>query len=140
MIIRLDDKAVKGLSLKEAVEIMRGNPGSPILLSIIRNGETKPLAIQVTRDIINVVSVKGQAIEDDMAYVRIPQFQTDTGKELQKIIKTLHKSVSPLKGLILDLRNNPGGVLDASVKIADLFLESAKLQLALALSSIPRAD
>ena len=127
LIIRLDDISVKGLSLKEAVDKMRGKPGSTITLLLIRKGEIKPLKIKVTRDIINVQSVKTRMLDKNYAYIRISQFQNDTGDELIKNLNDL-KHKHKIAGVLLDLRNNPGGVLDASVQIADVFLDKDKLK------------
>jgi len=126
LIIRLDEKPVKGMSLGDAVKIMRGKPGDDILLTIIREGEQKPLKIAVTRAIIKVVSVKNRMLEPGFAYVRIASFQSHTGKNLRKAITTLKKENKdkPLKGLVLDLRNNPGGLLNAAVAVSDTFLTS----------------
>lgn len=125
LIIRLDETPVKGLSLKDAVDLMRGERGSKITLTIIRKGETKPLKIDVTRDIIHVKSVKSKILEQEYGYIRISQFQTKTGEDLiDSITKLQAKTNSKLKGIILDLRNNPGGILEASVKVSDAFLDN----------------
>lgn len=129
LIIRLDTTLVKGLNLKQAVDLMRGERGSDILLTIIRKGATKPLSIKVTRDIIKVKSVKAKLLENHYAYLRVAQFQSKSAEDLSNAIEKLKKeSNNQLKGAILDLRNNPGGVLEASVKISDLFLDKDKLQ------------
>lgn len=129
IIVRLNDTPVKGLSLREAIEMMRGEKGTSINLTIIRPGENKPLKIAVTRDTINVRSVRSEMLEDNFGYVRVSQFQSNSGEEFIQAIQTLKKtSGSHLKGLIIDLRNNPGGVLDASVQIADAFLDRDKLK------------
>ncbi len=127
LIIRLDDVSVKGLTLKEAVEKMRGKPGTTLTLMLIRKGEIKPLRIKVTRDLINVQSVKTHMLDKNYAYIRISQFQNDTGDELIKNVRSL-KDKNKIHGVILDLRNNPGGVLDASVQIANVFLDKDKLK------------
>lgn len=127
LIIRLDDVSVKGLTLKEAVEKMRGKPGTTLTLMLIRKGEMKPLRIKVTRDLINVQSVKTHMLDKNYAYIRISQFQNDTGDELIKNVRSL-KDKNKIHGVILDLRNNPGGVLDASVQIANVFLDKDKLK------------
>jgi len=123
LIIKLDEHPVKGKSLAEAVKIMRGKPGSKITLTIVRDGVDKPIVMVLTRAIIKVKSVKEQLLKDGMGYVRISQFQLRTGEDLIKSIKTLEKeNKKPLNGLVLDLRNNPGGVLRAAVQVSDAFL------------------
>ncbi|MEQ1529196.1 MAG: S41 family peptidase [Methylococcales bacterium] len=126
LIIRLDDKPVKGMTLTDAVKLMRGKPGSNILLTIVREGEETPLKINLTRDIIKVKSVKSRLLEKNYGYVRISSFQSGTGEGLKEAITQLKKenTGSNLKGLVLDLRNNPGGVLNAAVEVSDAFLKS----------------
>lgn len=124
LIIRLDDKPVKGLSLGEAVKLMRGDPGSDIVLTIVRKGEKAPLKITITRDIIRVKSVKSRMLEDGFGYVRVTQFQSNSGENLVNAIEKLQEeSDNKLYGLVLDLRNNPGGVLNAAVSISDAFIK-----------------
>jgi carboxyl-terminal processing protease len=108
LIIRLDDRQVKGLSLSEAVEIMRGPPGSEIVLTVMREGVEKPLRIIVVRDIIKVRSVRSRLLEEGLAYLRVSHFQSPTTNDMLKEIATL-KEQGDIKGLVLDLRNNPGG-------------------------------
>ena len=126
MVIRLDEKPVKGMTLSDAVKIMRGKPGTDILLTIIREGEPKPLKLTITRAVIKVVSVKNRILEPGYGYVRIASFQTRTGANLQEAISELKKQSenNELKGLVLDLRNNPGGLLNAAVSVSDSFLSS----------------
>ncbi|MGB0867017.1 MAG: S41 family peptidase [Granulosicoccaceae bacterium] len=125
LIIRLDDTPVKGLSLSDAVKIMRGKPGDPLLLTIVREGTDAPLKIEVVRDIIQVSSVRERMLEDGFGYVRISTFQTKTTRALESSVKKLVKANEgkDLQGLVLDLRNNPGGVLTAAVGVSDAFLE-----------------
>ena len=124
LITRIDDKSVKGMSLDESVKLMRGKPGTEIVLTISREGEEKPLTITIERDVIKVASVKNKVLENDIAYIRISQFQARTTEDLLKAIKKLRKKLDgEIKGLILDLRNNPGGVLNAAVSVSDAFLE-----------------
>lgn len=124
MIIRLDEKPVKGMSLDDAVKIMRGKPGTDISLTISRKGVDKPLQIEITRAVIRVQSVKNRMLEPGFGYVRISQFQERTGSDLNKAISKLKKEFKGnLKGLVLDLRNNPGGLLDAAVSVSDTFLD-----------------
>ncbi len=125
LIIRLDSTPVKGLSLKDAVDIMRGKPGTDILLTVIREGEEKPLKFTLTRAIIKVKSVKSRSLEKGYAYLRITQFQSHTPENLIDAIGELKReNDGQLKGVVLDLRNNPGGVLSAAVSVSDAFLES----------------
>ncbi len=125
LVIRLDDSPVKGMNLSDAVKVMRGRPGTDIVLTIVRDGEDAPLKITVTRDVIKVRSVKSRLLDDGFGYVRITQFQTRTGDNLRDAItKLTEESKSELKGLVLDLRNNPGGVLSAAVSVSDAFLKS----------------
>ena len=124
IIVRLDKKPVKGMTLGDAVKIMRGAPGTDILLTVLREGEEAPLKITITRAIIKVKSVKNRMLEEDFGYVRISSFQSPTGEGLTKAIAELKKeNKGKLKGLVLDLRNNPGGVLNAAVEVSDAFLE-----------------
>lgn len=124
LIVRLDDTPVKGLTLSEAVKIMRGKPGSDIVLTIVREGLDKPLKITIKRDIIRVKSVKSRMLDEDFGYLRITSFQSKTGESLYQQIKKLNKETEQgLQGLVLDLRNNPGGVLSAAVDVSDAFLQ-----------------
>nr|VFJ87440.1 MAG: carboxyl-terminal processing protease [Candidatus Kentron sp. LFY]VFJ96452.1 MAG: carboxyl-terminal processing protease [Candidatus Kentron sp. LFY] len=124
LIIRLDDKPVNGMKLNEAVKTMRGKPDTKITLTILRDGEQKPLKITITRDIIQVKSVKSKTLEPGFGYLRITQFQSKTGKSLHTALSKLkEQNQNSLKGLILDLRDNPGGVLNAAIEVADAFLK-----------------
>lgn len=124
LIIKLDQKTVKGMTLDDAVKLMRGKPGTSIDLTVVREGETKPLVIKVVRAKIRVKSVKQRTLAPGFGYVRISQFQERTGHDLRAAITKLKKeNHNKLKGLVLDLRNNPGGLLDAAVAVSDTFLE-----------------
>ncbi len=124
VIIRLDSTPVKGMSLGDAVKKMRGKPGTDISLTVVREGREKPFKIIITRSVIKVKSVKSEILEKGYGYIRITQFQAKTGKALLSAAKKLiKKSKGKLKGLVIDLRNNPGGVLSASVAVSDAFLE-----------------
>ncbi len=123
LIIRLNDTPVKGMTLNEAVKVMRGKPGTDITLTIVREGEQKPLQITITRDIIRVRSVKSRILDEGFGYVRVSHFQSNTNGFVREAVSKLREESSgKLKGLVLDLRNNPGGVLNAAVEISDAFL------------------
>ena len=158
LIVRIDDKPVKGMALSDAVKLMRGEPGTGIELTIMRDGEDKPLKIAIERDIIQVASVKSRMLEPGYAYIRIASFQSRTTEDMRRQIEELKLKAkanadqsadsaepaptgsqevsespsqspssdlsgdSPIKGLVLDLRNNPGGVLNSAVGVSDAFL------------------
>jgi carboxyl-terminal processing protease len=125
LIVRLDEQPVKGMTLADAVKLMRGEPGSKILLTVVREGEEAPLKITIARDIIKVKSVKSRILEKGYGYVRISSFQSGTGESLKEALASLKKeNAGNLKGLVLDLRNNPGGVLNAAVEVSDAFIKS----------------
>lgn len=124
LIIRLDDTPVKGMSLNDAVNIMRGKKGTPIVLTIVRDGEDKPLKIEVVRDTIQVKSVKSKTLDEGFGYFRISNFQSKTTQSLvEEAKKLVEENDGHLRGAILDLRNNPGGVLTGAVGVSDAFLE-----------------
>ena len=123
LIIRLDGMTVKGNSLDTAIEKMRGAPGSEITLTISREGVDAPFDVTLKRAIIQMHSVRGEVLESNYGYVRVSQFQSGTGASLRRQIERLEEKIGgPIAGLILDLRNNPGGVLDGAVAVSDLFL------------------
>ena len=123
LIIRLDETPVKGMSLTDAVTRMRGEPGTDITLTVIRDGVEKPLKFTITRDVIKVKSVRVQTLEPGFGYLRISHFQTRTAEDARKALQQLKQdNDGKLNGLILDLRNNPGGILSAAVGVSDLFL------------------
>lgn len=124
LVIRLDETPVKGMSLNDAVTLMRGEPGTDITLTIIREVEEKPLKITITRDVIKVKSVRTQTLEPGFGYLRISHFQSRTAEDARAGVQQLKQDNNGnLNGLILDLRNNPGGILSAAVGISDLFLD-----------------
>jgi carboxyl-terminal processing protease len=123
LIIRIDDKPVKGMSLSEAVNLMRGKPGTEIRLTILRSGDGKPFSVAIERDVIHVASVKSRILEPGYGYVRISNFQARTTEDMITTIGKLKgESDGELRGLVLDLRNNPGGVLNAAVGVSDAFI------------------
>ena len=121
LIIAIDGKSTKGIPLNDAVKMMRGKPKTPITLSIARKNETKPIVIQLVRDVIRVQSVKSKMIEPGYGYVRVTQFQEHTVENMVKHIDALAKQ-GAMKGFILDLRNDPGGLLNGAVGVSAAFL------------------
>ncbi|WP_028008400.1 S41 family peptidase [Solimonas flava] len=123
LIVKIDDTPVKGLSLSDAVSKMRGEPGTKVQLTVVREGESAPKIFDLKRETISVASVRSRMLDGDLAYLRISSFTTETSASLEKEFAKLKKDAkSPIKGLVLDLRNNPGGVLDAAVKVSDAFM------------------
>ncbi|MBK5966621.1 peptidase S41 [Thiocystis minor] len=122
-IIRIDDKPVKGLSLNDAVKLMRGEPGTKIQLTILRGPDQKPFELTIERAVIQVASVKSRTLEPGFGYVRLANFQGPTTEDMLKAIEELKRANDGvLNGLVLDLRNNPGGVLNGAVGVSDAFL------------------
>lgn len=123
LVIKIDEISVKGMSLNEAVKRMRGKPNTQVTLTVLRKSDAKPkpLVFTLTRAVIKVQSVKSKLIEPGFGYVRITQFQEHTGEYLVKAIENLYKS-EPLKGFVLDLRNDPGGLLNGAVAVSAAFL------------------
>ncbi|MEZ5501799.1 MAG: S41 family peptidase [Halioglobus sp.] len=126
VILKLGNVPVKGMTLNEAIEIMRGPKGSEIELSIGRPGESQPFDVTLVRNTIKVASVRSSWLEPGYAYIRIAQFQNNTGNDVRKALEKL-MSEQKLKGVVLDLRNNPGGILRASVDVAGLFLDGGNV-------------
>ena len=126
LIVKIDDTSVKGLTLNEAVKKLRGKPKTQVTLTIARKGMTKPLIVTLTREVIKVQSVKFKMLEPGYGYVRITQFQESTISALVNAVNQLYKN-GPLKGLILDLRNDPGGLLNAAVGVSAVFLPPDEL-------------
>ena len=123
LIIRLDDTPVKGLTLNEAVNLMRGPRGSDITLTVVREGRDAPFEVTLTRDTIRVQSVRSEMLEPGFGYLRVTTFQAQTAQMLVEHARQLQRESGGLKGLVLDLRNNPGGVLNGAVGVSDAFLE-----------------
>jgi carboxyl-terminal processing protease len=124
----IDETQVLGLSLSEAVEKMRGKPGSKIELTVLREGEKEALKKEITREIIKIRSVRSRA-EDDVAYIRVTSFSENTSDHVKEHFEKLKKEIGDktLKGVVLDLRNNPGGLLDQAIELADHFLEQGEI-------------
>lgn len=126
-IIKLGKESVQGLSLKDAVNLMRGKPGTTIELTILRKGVNKPLTFDLIREVIQIKSVKSKMLSEGYGYIRLTQFQALTGKDMIKAIEQLKQQAGgKLKGLVLDLRNNPGGLLDSAIQVSDAFLGNDK--------------
>ncbi|MEJ5300838.1 MAG: S41 family peptidase [Thermodesulforhabdaceae bacterium] len=123
-IIKIDGESTKDMSITEAVKRLRGPEGTKVRVTIIREGETKPLEFELVRALIHIQSVKYRTLEPGFGYVRIASFQSDTSQQLRKALDALENENKPLKGLILDLRNNPGGLLDQAVQVSDEFIDS----------------
>ncbi|HAA05781.1 MAG TPA: peptidase S41 [Syntrophobacteraceae bacterium] len=122
-IFKIDDQPTQDMSLTEAVQKMRGPKGTKVKLTIAREGERKPLEFTLTRDTIMIRSVRSRVLERGYGYVRISSFQSDTTHELRKALDQLEDKNTPMQGLVLDLRNDPGGLLDQAVEVSDEFLE-----------------
>jgi len=122
LITKIDDTAVKGLSLSDAVKRMRGEPNTKVLLTIFRKDESRTFPVTITREEIKTVSVKGKVVEPGYAWIRLSQFQERTVDDFARKVEEIYKADPNLKGLVLDLRNDPGGLLDAAVAISAAFL------------------
>lgn len=126
-IIKLGKESVQGLSLKDAVNLMRGKSGSTIELTVLRKGVNKALTFDLIREVIQIKSVQSKVLSPGYAYIRLTQFQALTGKDMLQAIERLkQESGGQLKGLVLDLRNNPGGLLDSAIQVSDAFLGKDK--------------
>ena len=128
VVIEIDGKPVTGLNLRDAVDSMRGEPGTRIVLTIAREDVDEPIEVPLVRAIIKVASVRGEILEDGFGYARISSFQSGTSNNLRtQIDKLVKRNEGDLDGMVLDLRNNPGGVLNAAVDVSDLFLEEGSI-------------
>jgi carboxyl-terminal processing protease len=123
VIVRIDDKPVKGMSLSQAVNLMRGKPGTEIRLTVLRSDNGQPFTVELERAVVHVASVKSRTLAPGYGYVRISNFQARTTEDMLAAIgKLKSENNGELKGLVLDLRNNPGGVLNAAVGVSDAFI------------------
>ena len=125
-IVKINDTQVQGKSLTEAVELMRGPVGSSIEITVRRRGEKKALIFNITREIIEVQSVKSELLENNIGYIRLTSFNENSSSQVKEKIEKLNNN-KKLKGYILDLRNNPGGLLSQAIKISDFFLENGEI-------------
>src|SRR6187401_672350 len=129
LITKLDDEQVQGLTLNQAVEKMRGPVNTKIKLTIMRKGQDKPVEVSITRDVIRVRSVRSQVEGEDVGYIRLTQFNEQTTEGLKKAIADIGAKISDdkLKGYVLDMRNNPGGLLDQAISVSDAFLQKGEI-------------
>jgi len=127
MILRIDGKSTKDMTLMEAVKLMRGPQGTQVTITLMRQGFTEPKDFTLTRAIIPIRSVRFKTLEPGYGYIKVSQFIERTFSDLENALSKIESKEKPLKGLILDLRNNPGGLLEQAVKVADLFLESGMI-------------
>jgi carboxyl-terminal processing protease len=129
IITHLDDEAVQGLTLNQAVEKMRGPVNTKIRLKIMRKGQDKPTEVSITRDVIRVRAVRFRNEGDDVGYIRITQFNEQTTENLKKALSDIATQIpaDKLKGFVIDLRNNPGGLLDQAISVSDSFLEKGEI-------------
>ena len=125
-IVKINDNQVQGKSLSEAVDLMRGPVGSSIELTVRRRGEKKALTFNITREIIEIQSVKSELLEENIGYIRLTSFNENSSDQIEKQIKKLKKNKN-LNSFILDLRNNPGGLLNQAIRISDFFLENGEI-------------
>ena len=125
-IVKINDTQVQGKSLSEAVDLMRGPVGSSIELTVRRRGEKKALTFNITREIIEIQSVKSELLEENIGYIRLTSFNENSSDQIEKQIKKLKKNEN-LNSFILDLRNNPGGLLNQAIRISDFFLENGEI-------------
>ena len=128
LIIKVDDTSLRDMSINEAVKLMRGDPGTKIQITVIRKKEKKPIVFDIKREIIIAKGIKSKLFDNNVGYIRLSNFQSDSTNHVKNTIYELNKEAkNNLSGLILDLRNNPGGVLGTAVGVSDLFLKKGKI-------------
>lgn len=127
IIIKIDDRSTKGMALWEAVGKMRGPRYKKVLITVIREGETVPLAFTLKRDLIPMTSVRSAVLKPGYGYLRVTNFRMNTTEDMEKLLKKLETENVPLRGLVIDLRDNPGGLLDQAIKMCDLFLDQGSI-------------
>ncbi|MFT3741482.1 MAG: S41 family peptidase [Gammaproteobacteria bacterium] len=130
MIVRINGKLVGDMTMREAIDLIRGEPGSKVQLTIIRQNEKKPLEINVTREIIKYQTIKAKLLDNNYGYIRLSFFQSDTSRDLRNAITQLKQEAKggKLSGVILDMRNNPGGLLDSAIDVSNMLLDSKHLK------------
>lgn len=127
LIVEINGRPVREMLINDAVELLRGEPGSQVDITLMRDTESEPIDLTLTREVISATSVRHRMLEPGYAYLRIAQFRTNTGQEVVKALEEIKASNDTLNGLVLDLRNNPGGVLQASVQVVDAFVTSGQI-------------
>lgn len=128
LIVEINGRPVREMLVNDAVELLRGEPGSAVRVTLMRENEVEPIDLTLTREIISAISVRHRTLEPGYGYIRIAQFRVNTGQEVVRVLEQLKaENDGQLRGLVLDLRNNPGGVLQASVEVADAFLTSGQI-------------
>jgi len=127
LIIRIDGQPLQEILPEEAAGMMRGEPGTDVTITVVRDGQPAPFDVTITREVISVASVRHRSLEPGYGYIRIAQFRANTGDEVVDAINDLGEENTELKGLVLDLRNNPGGVLPASVAVVDAFISEGTI-------------
>jgi carboxyl-terminal processing protease len=123
-IVKIENESTREMNVMDAVKRLRGEPGTKVTIWIAREGLTEPKSYTITRDVIKIKSVKSKPLGDGLGYIKLTQFQQDTDGELDKALQAFTKQKGGLKGLVLDLRNNPGGLLDQAVRVTDRFVDS----------------
>ena len=126
-IIAIEEESTRGMNIEQAVDLMRGPPGSQISITVAREGVAEPLPFTITRAVITIRSVRSHRLADDFGYIRIAMFQEHTAEECARALKNLMAAESPIKGLVLDLRDNPGGLLTEAIALTDLFLDNGTI-------------
>ncbi|MDD5101336.1 MAG: S41 family peptidase [Syntrophales bacterium] len=126
-IVRINGKSTKDITVLDAVKQLRGPKDTKVTITILREGMAKPKDIELTRSIISIKSVKSRVYDDHIGYIRISAFQERTGDDLKKALREIEAKARPLKGIVLDMRNNPGGLLHQSVEVSDAFLKSGNI-------------
>ncbi|TDR41274.1 S41A family C-terminal processing peptidase-3 [Tahibacter aquaticus] len=127
IITRIDGKSISSENVNASVELLRGNPGSSVVLTVLHDGESVPVDITLKREKIKVASVRARWLEPGYAYLRVAQFQEDTGGELKRKLAKLKGKEQAVRGVVLDLRSNPGGLLTAAVEVSDVFLDAGTI-------------
>ncbi len=127
LIVEINGRPVRDMLINDAVEMLRGEPGSDVDITLMRNTESEPIDVTLTREVISATSVRHRMLEPGFGYLRIAQFRTNTGRDVVDALNEMKESNGTLNGLVLDLRNNPGGILQSSVQVVDAFISSGQI-------------